>query len=105
MAPHVTSNFTTRAVFPGEEDTGLSPTIVAGIIVAAVIAAGLAIWLAIRWYRKKSRAQREKLRVSAFVNYGESGHDDMSEKGSLPRCASVPPSPGIQSRSTAGSYV
>ncbi len=58
----------------------MSPTIVAGIIVAALIGAGLAIWLVIRWYRKRNNPKH-----AAFVTFNGS-NDDVQEKSPFPRC-------------------
>lgn len=84
MAPRVSIHLTARDGQSGDQ-SGLNPIIIAGIVVAAVIAAGLAIWLAIHWYRKRAAARRNARRGSAFVNFG--GFDNASgsgEKAPLP---------------------
>ena len=91
MAPHTSLYLTPRDVASGDQSS-LSPIIIAGIIVAAVIAAGLAIWLAIHWYRKRAAAKRTARRGSAFVNFG--GFDNASasgEKAPLPGYAIILP--------------
>ncbi|OBZ72100.1 hypothetical protein A0H81_07741 [Grifola frondosa] len=45
-----------------------SPSIIGGIAVAAAIGAGLAIWFAIRFIRKRAVNQRREERQSAFLN-------------------------------------
>lgn len=44
-----------------------SPVIIAGIVVACVLALGVAIWLGIRYYRKRSSAAREEKLGSGFL--------------------------------------
>ncbi|RDX57478.1 hypothetical protein OH76DRAFT_1493231 [Lentinus brumalis] len=83
MAPHVT--FVARADLT-EEDASLNPTIIAGIIVAAVIGLGAALWLIIRWFRKRATTKREQLRVSAFVNFNNASDGSMNEKAPSARC-------------------
>ncbi len=82
MAPHV--SFVARAV-SAEEDAS-NPTIIAGIIVAAVIGLGAALWLIIRWFRKRATTKREQLRVSAFVNFTNASDGSMNEKAPSARC-------------------
>ena len=82
MAPQFSSRLAVRDAT--DENSSINPTIIAGIIVAAVIGAGAAIWLAIRWYRKRASAKRNARRESAFANFR--GFDNASEKSPLPRC-------------------
>ena len=82
MAPQISTRLAVRDAT--DEDSSINPTIIAGIIVAAVIGAGAAIWLTIRWYRKRASAKRSARRESAFANFR--GFDDASEKSPLPRC-------------------
>lgn len=59
----------TRAV-PNADDestTGLKPITIAGIAVAAAVAVGLAIWLGVRFVRKRSVKKRMIGRTSAFL--------------------------------------
>ncbi|KAI0711961.1 hypothetical protein C8T65DRAFT_574793 [Cerioporus squamosus] len=81
-----------------QEDTSINPTIIAGIIVAAVIGLGAALWLAIRWFKKRATTKREQLRVSAFVNFNNESDGSMSEKSPISRC-------GLFSRSQLDSGV
>ncbi|KAI0370397.1 hypothetical protein BV20DRAFT_297303 [Pilatotrama ljubarskyi] len=94
MAPYVSARLTARNDYPTGEDNSLNGIVIAGIVVAAAIGVGAAIWLTIRWYRKHSADKREKRRGSAFVNYtGTEG-----EKDSLPSAGSNPPVKGTFSR-------
>lgn len=83
MAPHLSIHFATRDDTPGDQ-SDLNPIIIAGIIVAAVIAAGLAIWLAIHWYRKRAAEKRNARRGSAFVNFGGSNNTSAGGEKTLP---------------------
>lgn len=49
-------------------ETLSSPTILAGIIVAAVIFLGIAVWLGLRVYRKRARNRREAKMGAAFLS-------------------------------------
>lgn len=69
-----------------DEDTSISPTIIAGIVVAAVLGLGAALWLGIRWFRKRNTTKRKQLRVSAFVNLNNGSDASMSEKSPTSRC-------------------
>ncbi|KAI0749469.1 hypothetical protein C8Q80DRAFT_626397 [Daedaleopsis nitida] len=91
MAPHATAPVTLMArdgEYPESEDDTLSPTIIGGIILAAVLAVGLAAWLATRWYRKHASAKFEQQHASASMSY-----DDVYEKAS--RCALRPRRPHV----------
>ncbi|KAF8896248.1 hypothetical protein BD779DRAFT_1433813 [Infundibulicybe gibba] len=56
-------------LFSREDKTpGLNPIYTAGFVVVGVIALGLAAWLGIRTYRKKSVSKREKERGLAFLS-------------------------------------
>ena len=71
MAPTFPTSFSlfTRAV-PNADDentTGLKPITIAGIAVAAAVAVGLAIWLGVRFVRKRSVKKRMIGRTSAFL--------------------------------------
>lgn len=68
---------------PDGENSTLNPTIVAGIILAAVIAVGLAAWLAIRWYRK--RASAKLAQQSASLNASSDSYDDVYGNEKLSR--------------------
>lgn len=48
--------------------TALSPVIIAGIVVACVLGVGVALWLGIRYYRKRSSAERESQMGSGFLS-------------------------------------
>ena len=47
--------------------SSLSPVIIAGIVVACALISGVAIWLGIRYYRKRSSAAREEGLGSGFL--------------------------------------
>lgn len=71
----------------------LTPTIIGGIIVAAAIGFGAALWLLIRFMRKRTTKKREEERGAAFLNVrGLVKEDD--EKRCAPRqpraCALTP---------------
>ena len=82
MAPQTFTRLAARD--DSSNDSTNSPTIIAGIIVAAVIGLGAAIWLVFRWYRKRAVQKREERRGSAFDHF--QADDGMSEKSGLPRC-------------------
>ncbi|EJF64561.1 hypothetical protein DICSQDRAFT_99749 [Dichomitus squalens LYAD-421 SS1] len=84
MAPQIFTSLTARDAT--DDDSSVNPTIIAGIVLAAVIAAGAAIWLAIRWYRKRATTKRNARRSSAFANF--KGFDNASEKSPLPSAGS-----------------
>ncbi|KAI9000631.1 hypothetical protein BD414DRAFT_532483 [Trametes punicea] len=94
MAPYVSCRLTARSDDPTGDDTSLNGIAVAGIVVAAAIGAGAALWLAVRWYRNHSAKKRAQRRGSAFVNFTGSGE----EKNSLPSAASQLPVKGTFSR-------
>lgn len=83
MAPQLFTRLTARDDSSSSDSTS-NPTIIAGIIVAAVIGLGAAIWLVFRWYRKRAAQKREERRGSAFDHF--QADDGMSEKSGLPRC-------------------
>ncbi|KAI0768147.1 hypothetical protein BD413DRAFT_140282 [Trametes elegans] len=101
MAPSVYAHLITRDDFPTDEDHSMSGTIIAGIVVAAAIAVGAAIWLTIRWFRKSATEKREQRRGSAFVNY--TGAAD--EKGSPTSAGSTLAVNGTFSRDQINSAV
>ncbi|KAK7033058.1 hypothetical protein R3P38DRAFT_3313134 [Favolaschia claudopus] len=76
-----------RDVDPQNPRAALAPEYLVGIILAITIVLGLFVVLAIRHYRKRSRAKREDIRVAAFTPvrgvYKESS--PVAEKDSLPR--------------------
>ena len=82
MAPHVLS------ARDSSGDSTNSPIIIGGIIVAAVLGLGTAVWIAVRWMRKRAAKKREERRGSAFAHF--QGSDQMSEKSSVPRCVPSP---------------
>ena len=47
--------------------SSLSPIIIAGIVVACLLFSGVALWLGIRYYRKRSSASREEGLGSGFL--------------------------------------
>ncbi|KAH9945339.1 uncharacterized protein BXZ73DRAFT_38366 [Epithele typhae] len=77
MAPHLSVRLIAR---DGSGGSGLSSIIVAGIIIAGAIGFGCAVWLGVRWYRKRAAEKRAERRGSAFDHFQES--DDASEKSS-----------------------
>ncbi|KAI0833295.1 hypothetical protein BC628DRAFT_1414117 [Trametes gibbosa] len=86
MAPHASLPLAARdGSYPTDDDNNLSGIVIAGIVVAAVIGLGGAIWLTIRWFRQHSAEKRVQRRGSAFANF--TGSED--EKGSPPS-ASLP---------------
>ena len=87
MAPYIFTRLALRDDTT-DDQSSISPTIIAGIIVAAVIAAGAAIWLGIRWYRKRAAGKRNARRASAFANFR--GFDNASEKSPLGRYVVMP---------------
>ncbi|KAJ8468177.1 hypothetical protein ONZ51_g9808 [Trametes cubensis] len=96
MAPYIdmSARLTARSDYPTGDDNSLSGIVIAGIVVAAAIGAGAALWLIIRWYRKRSTDKRAMRRGSAFVNY--TGSED--EKNSLPSAGAALPVKGTFSR-------
>ncbi|RPD61184.1 hypothetical protein L226DRAFT_545602 [Lentinus tigrinus ALCF2SS1-7] len=101
MAPHFT--FVARDD-PTDEDTSINPIIIAGIVVAAVIGVGAALWLGIRWFRKRAASKRKQLRASAFVNFNGSD-DSMSEKSPISSAGLPLSGKGIFSRTQLDSGV
>ena len=58
-----------RSDTPGSSDSSVSnPIYIAGIIVAAVIALGGAIWLVVHWLRKRAAKKREEKMNGAFLS-------------------------------------
>ncbi|GBE88347.1 hypothetical protein BKA93DRAFT_830012 [Sparassis latifolia] len=67
----------------GSNSSTLSPTMIAGIVVAAVLVAGCAIWLSIYTYRRRSAAKREDAIGASFLAVRGLVRED-EEKGVFP---------------------
>ncbi|PIL35717.1 hypothetical protein GSI_02447 [Ganoderma sinense ZZ0214-1] len=105
MAPHASILLATRDN-TSSDGSGLNPIIIAGIIVAAAIAVGLVIWLAIHWYRKRAAAKRNARRGSAFVNFrGVDNAGTTGEKAPLPSARNGLQMKGAFSRNQLNSNV
>ncbi|TFY83631.1 hypothetical protein EWM64_g384 [Hericium alpestre] len=85
MAPHAV--LFTRDALDDADRSGSSSkgTIIAGICVAAASALAVALWLGIRWYRKRLQRKREDARGAAFLNVkGIVKVDDEKDMLSIP---------------------
>ncbi|OCH94432.1 hypothetical protein OBBRIDRAFT_722957 [Obba rivulosa] len=65
MAPRL--GLYARSGSEGDQNT-LTPTIIVGIVLAAAVGFGAALWLAVRFLKKRSVQRREGNRQSAFLN-------------------------------------
>ncbi|KAJ7158832.1 hypothetical protein C8R46DRAFT_907570 [Mycena filopes] len=67
------------------ESTSVGPSLIGGIVFAAVIFLGACLWLGIRKYRSHARAKREKVRIAAFTPVrGVYKEETNAEKEPLP---------------------
>ena len=92
MAPSVSSSadLTARDFIPvqGAVSTNkLTPITIVGIVIAALLGVGAALWVAIRWYRKRQTRNRGDKRASAFLNVrGVSKEGEEPKEVQGPRC-------------------
>jgi hypothetical protein len=52
----------------GSSTNPTSPIFIAGYIVIGVLVLGTGLWLTLRWYRKRSRKERDDNREGAFLS-------------------------------------
>ena len=79
--PQIVSRGTTDNGSNSTNSNPVTPEIIAGLVFVGAILLGLAMWLGIRYYRKRTR-QPHDLIVKGVIS-------DSDEKDILPRCVPV----------------
>ncbi|KAK7690921.1 hypothetical protein QCA50_006024 [Cerrena zonata] len=93
MAPSIISpsspeNLTARDFIPvqGSASTNkLTPITIVGVVIACLLGVGAALWVGIRWYRKRQSRSRGDKRASAFLNVR-----GVSKEGEEPKDSNAP---------------
>ncbi|KAI0926059.1 hypothetical protein AcV5_008623 [Taiwanofungus camphoratus] len=94
MAPSCSLRLVARDGVDGEgavSTNHLNATLIVGIVIACVIAAGAAVWLGIHFYRKRCAAKREDALGSSFITVRGVTKDGLQEN-------SVPSNLDVQSK-------
>lgn len=80
------SNLAARAIpVQGAVATNsLSPITIVGVVIAGLLGAGAALWVGIRWFRKRQSRSRDDKRASAFLNVRGVSKDGEEPKNAAP---------------------